>query len=96
MKNLLILCLIISQFTIFSCARKRTPGNDELCGQQIKLAEEQTGKTIELDKMHKTTITNLISAAKIHQQHNEQMLCLEKIQRALTLLEQNPQGDKAK
>lgn len=85
MKNILILCLIISQLLVYSCARKKTLTSDELCTQQIKQAEAQQTTLTELDTKLKTIITNLITAAKIHQQHNEHMLCLEKIQRALTL-----------
>ena len=87
MKNILILCLIISQLMVYSCARKKTLSNDELCMQQIKQAEEQQTAATELNNSLKNIIANLITAAKIHHQHNEQMLCLEKIQRALTLLD---------
>jgi hypothetical protein len=73
--------------TLSGCARKKSV--DQSCRQQITQTEElYQGKTGSLPKSQDTIITNLITAAKIHQQHGEEMLCIEKIQRANTLLEE--------
>lgn len=87
-KNSLLICLLIFQFGVAGCARNKQADADQSCQQQISRAEQlQQQNAGTLDKGLNETITNLIVAAKIHAQHAQEMLCIEKSQRALTLLQ---------
>ena len=87
-KNTLLICLLIFQFCVVGCARNRQADADQSCEQLISRAEQlQQQHAGTLDKDLNGTITNLIVAAKIHAQHAQEMLCIEKTQRALTLLQ---------
>ena len=88
MKNTLLICLLISQLHIAACAKKKEVTVEQSCTQQISQAEQlQQEKAGTLDDRLNATITNLISAAKIHSQHSQYVLCIDKVERALTLLE---------
>ena len=87
LKNTLLICLFISQIQIAACARHKEVTVDQSCTQQISLAEQlQQQQAGALDNRLNETITNLIAAAKIHAQHSQHVLCIDKVQRALTLL----------
>jgi len=86
-RNILTVCLLISLVLPAACARKKAATENQSCQQQIAQAEaELQTKTATLTKSQNSIISNLITAAKIHQQHKEEMLCVEKVQRAITLL----------
>jgi hypothetical protein len=87
-KNTLLICLLIFQIAITGCARNKQAEADQSCQQQISRVEQlQQQHADALDKGLNETINNLIVAAKIHAQHAQEILCIEKTQRALTLLE---------
>lgn len=87
-KNILLICLFIFQFSGMGCARNKQADGNQSCQQQISRAEQlQQQHADTLDKGLNEAITNLIVAAKIHAQHTQEMLCIEKTQRALTLLQ---------
>lgn len=88
LKKTLFIYLLICQLAVLGCARKKEATVEQSCTQQTAQAEQlQQGKTASLDKKLNETIRNLIIAAKIHAQHAQYILCIDKTQRALSLLE---------
>jgi len=82
---------------VVSCARQRTVRLDIQCDRDIKSASRQLNDgTNTFDKATRRTIQNLIQAAKIQQQHGKFPDCIDKAQRALTLLKVDPQMGKTK
>jgi len=75
---------------IIGCAKNRPVPLDITCDENIKTAStllKNTDTKIDPDSLKK--IRNLIQAAKIQQQHAEFASCIDKAQRALTLLRSN-------
>ena len=72
---------------VVACSRQRTVRLDIQCDRDIKSASRQLNdETNTFDKATRTMIQNLILAAKIQQQHGKFPDCIDKAQRALTLL----------
>lgn len=72
---------------ITACAKHRSVPLDIQCDGDIKRATRYLEATAsELDKVTIKKIENLIQAAKIQQQHAMYPSCIDKAQRALTLL----------
>lgn len=87
-KNNLLICLLIFPFIVIGCAGNNHADPEQTCKEQISRAEKQLqAQTGKLDKALSDMISNLIIAAKIHAQHAEQVMCVEKSARALTLLQ---------
>ena len=80
--SFLALALVIS-----ACAKHRSVPMSIQCNDEIKLASKHL-KAVEgkQDKTLIKKIENLIQAAKIQQQHEMYASCIDKTQRALTLL----------
>jgi hypothetical protein len=87
-KNNLRIYLLIFPFVVIGCAGNKHVDAEQTCKEQISRAERQLqAQTGKLDKALSDMINNLIIAAKIHAQHAEQVMCVEKTARALTLLQ---------
>ena len=87
-KNNLQICLFIFPFMVIGCTANMHADPEQTCKEQISRAEKQLqAQTGKLDKALNDMISNLIIAAKIHAQHAEQVMCIEKSARALTLLQ---------
>jgi len=91
-----ILFFILS-FSVIACAKNRPISLDIQCDNDIKLATKHLkASTDELDKDIRKKIDNLVRAAKIQQQHAEYPSCIDKAQRALTLLKADEQSKDSK
>lgn len=83
--------------TLIACAKNRSIPLNIQCNQDIKSANEHLKtRSGELDKVAQNTTENLIQAAKIQQQHAKYPDCIDKAQRALTLLKAGQQTEKTK
>ena len=82
---------------MISCAKHRPVPLDVQCDNDIKLASKHfKASNDELDKDMRKKLGNLIKAAKIQQQHGKYPSCIDKAQRALTLLKADEQSIKQK
>ena len=73
--------------SIVACAKHRPLPLDIQCDEGIKSATKHLKETAgEFDKVSLNKIENLIQAAKIQQQHAKFPSCIDKAQRAMTLL----------
>ena len=82
---------------LIACAKNHSIPLDTQCNQDIKHANEHLKTSSgELDKAAQNTIENLIQAAKIQQQHAKYPDCIDKAQRALTLLKLRQKTEKTK
>jgi hypothetical protein len=78
---------IFLALAITACAKHRSVPLSIQCDEDIKQATKSLNVTVsELDKALAKKIENLIEAAKIQQQHEMYPSCIDKAQRALTLL----------
>lgn len=83
--------------SIVACANQRSIPLDIQCDDGIKRATKYLKATAsEFDKTTVKKIENLIQAAKIQQQHAMFPSCIDKSQRALTLLKVDQTTDKSK
>ena len=76
-------------FTVLfsACAKHRAVPMDIQCNENIKVANKYVQDAGDnFDKSTLEKIKNLIEAAKIQQQHAEFASCIDKVDRALTLL----------
>ena len=77
----------ILALAVVACAKQRSEPLDIQCNNDIKHASKHLKATAsEFDKATVKKIENLIQAAKIQQQHAMFPSCIDKAQRALTLL----------
>ena len=95
LKKLVIINLSLSLLTVLGCAGRKAATVEQTCKQQTTQAEQQQREKISiLDKKLNETITNLIIAAKVHKQHSQYVLCIDKTGRALSLLESTTKTEK--
>lgn len=88
-----VVFILLASISI-SCAKKqREPSLDVQCNNDIKSASKLLGSAKELEKVTKGSITKLIQAAKIHQEHARFPSCIDKAQRALTLIKNQPKSN---
>ena len=92
-----LLQFLFLSFTLIACAKHRPIPLDVQCDNDIKLASRHLNASKEdLEKDMLEKLTNLISAAKIQQQHGTYPACIDKAQRALTLLKADDRSKKSK
>jgi len=82
--------IVLILATSSSCSRHKIPPVNERCANDI----EQVNKILEeksrsLSKADTQRIQNLIKAAKIQQQHRRFNNCVDKMNRALTLMKED-------
>jgi len=76
-------------FTANSCGRKTLPV-DKRCNNSIKqVSTTLKEKSKSLSRTETQRIQNLIKAAKIQQQHRRFNTCVDKMNRALTLMKED-------
>jgi hypothetical protein len=86
---------LIFALAIVACAKHRSLPLSIQCDDDIKLASKHLKATgDEQDKDVRKKIENLIQAAKIQQQHEMYASCIDKAQRALTLLKVDQNTEK--
>jgi len=91
------LFFFLSLTLIVGCAKQRTVRLDIQCDNDIKSASLHLENGADkFDKATQTTIKNLIQAARIQQQHGTFPACIDKAQRALTLLKVDQEMEKKK
>lgn len=93
MRRALIITELLCLFILFSqsaCVRKAYEEPlDVTCAQSLKIAQQQLAALRnKLDKEEALQLENLITAAKIEQQHKKFPVCADHAQRAVILLEQ--------
>lgn len=86
MKTKIVLFILLA-VSFSACAKHRKVPMDIQCDENIKTATQYLQNAGDrLDKPTMMKINNLIQAAKIQQQHAEFASCIDKSERALTLL----------
>jgi hypothetical protein len=87
MKTNIVLYILLA-LSFSACAKHRAVPMDIQCDEYIKTANNYLLNNGEnFDKATRNKITNLIQAAKIQQQHGEFANCIDKAERALSLLD---------
>ena len=90
------LLLLVALLTTY-CARHKTLSPKDQCSKNITDAGKAIKqKAATFDKKELRRIRNLVKAAKIQQQHDDISGCLDKTNRALTLLKEDEISKKAK
>ncbi|VAW96387.1 hypothetical protein MNBD_GAMMA21-1007 [hydrothermal vent metagenome] len=90
-KPILFIVIVLIAATSSNCSRHKTPPVNERCENNIKQASKTLeDKSASLNKTDIQRIQNLIKAAKIQQQYGRFNTCVDKMNRALTLMKQDP------
>lgn len=87
MPRIIRLFLLLSCLSVTACLKSKQVSIQAQCAEQITLQQKRLTQ-IPLADNKKQVVTNLITAAKILQQHNSHSECLNKIIRAKTILDQ--------
>ncbi len=89
-KQTVIAFIVFVLVTSSSCSRHKEPPVDQRCSKSIEqVSQLLKEKSKDYSKADVQRIQNLIKAAKIQQQHGRFNTCVDKMNRALTLMKED-------